>query len=215
MKPNVHAWKLGVMTCIAAGALVVNSTFAPINAKAHQLSKDEKGKESNVFLSRDGDLARGSDMEIVKGTHKVTLDVTDLNARGFQLSAFVETGSAADLCLATYNTSSQAEVLTPILCTGAEYRGKRGLHLLTNLDARPRDNFEVVVTVYQHNAQYYGAPVPWNIPCPKCEHGLARPASLAELTLQVAPMPTLASGSAVPPVQGFPVGVDVHGVECT
>lgn len=164
MKPNVRAWKLGVMTCIAAGALLVNSTFAPTNAKAHRLSQDEKGKESNVFLPRDGDPARGSDREITIGAHKVTLNVTDLNARSFRLSGFVETGSAAVLCRATYNTSNQAEVLTPILCTGAEYRGKRGLHLFTNLDARPRDNFEVVATVYQQDAQYYGAPVPWNTP---------------------------------------------------
>ncbi len=46
--------------------------------------------------------------------HKVTLNATHLTARGFQLSAFIETGSTTHACLATYSGSNQWEVLMPI-----------------------------------------------------------------------------------------------------
>ena len=164
VKPNVRAWKLVVLICIAAGALLANSTFAPTNVKAHQLSQNEKVKDSNYLQSRDGDLAHGRDKEIAAGAHKVTLDATHLTARGFQLSAFIETGSSTDACLTTYNWSNQWEVLMPILCSPSEYGGKRGIHLVSHLDARPQDNFVVVITVYQPDAQFYGLPVTWELP---------------------------------------------------
>lgn len=96
--------------------------------------------------------------------HKVTLNLSHLTERGFRLSAFVETGSTADVCHAAYSTTNQPEVLMPISCTPTEYRGKHGIRLLSCLWAYPRDNFEVTVSIYQPYAQYYGAPVLYDIP---------------------------------------------------
>ena len=152
------------MICIAAGALLANSTFAPTNAKAGQLTQNEKANDSNYLLSRDGDPTRGRDKETVIGAHKVALDATHLTARGFQLSAFIETGSSTDACLTTYNGSNQWEVLMPILCSPSEYGGKRGIHLVSHLAARPQDNFVVAITVYQPDAQFYGVPVTLELP---------------------------------------------------
>jgi len=64
------------------------------------------------------------------GVHRVTLNGNHLLTSGFQPSAFVETGSTADVCLATYNTSNQPENLAPILCSAIEYRGKHGIRLV-------------------------------------------------------------------------------------
>ena len=96
--------------------------------------------------------------------HKVTLNLTHLTGRGFRLSAFIETGSTADVCLATYNTSTQPELLMPISCTATEYRGKHGIRLLSYLWAYPSDDFKVTITVHQLYAQYYGEPVLFDLP---------------------------------------------------
>jgi hypothetical protein len=96
------------------------------------------------------------------GAHKVTLDVTHLIASGFQLSAFVETGSTADVCLATYNASNQPEDLAPILCSPIEFRGKHGIRLFSYLSTHPGDDFVATITVFQQDAQYYTAPVRCN-----------------------------------------------------
>jgi len=91
--------------------------------------------------------------------HKITLNGTHLTNFGFRLSAFIETGSTGDLCLATYNTSNWVEGLAPILCEPTEYHGKRGIRLLSHLPAHPPDDFAVVLTVYQQDARRYAAPI--------------------------------------------------------
>jgi hypothetical protein len=97
------------------------------------------------------------------GAHKVTLNVTHVSTSGFQLSAFVETGSTADVCLATYNASNQPEDLAPILCSPIEFRGKHGIRLFSYLSTHPADDFVATVTVYQQDAQYYTAPVRFDL----------------------------------------------------
>ena len=105
------------------------------------------------------EVAEVAPTKTTPGAHKVTLNPTHLIGSGFQLSAFVETGSTADVCLATYNTSNQAEDLAPILCSAIEFRGKRGIRLFSSLSTHPADDFVATVTVYQQDAQYYTAPV--------------------------------------------------------
>ena|SRR5882672_6786151 len=90
---------------------------------------------------------------------KVTLNGTHLTNSGFRLSAFIETGSTTDLCLATYNTSNWVEGLAPILCEATEYHGRRGIRLLSYLPAHPPDDFVLVLTVYQQDARRYAAPI--------------------------------------------------------
>ena len=101
----------------------------------------------------------GAATKTTPGAHKVTLNATHLIGSGFQLSAFVETGSTADVCLATYNASNQPEDLAPILCSPIEFRGKHGIRLFSSVSTHPSDDFVATVTVYQQDAQYYTAPV--------------------------------------------------------
>lgn len=91
--------------------------------------------------------------------HKITLNGTHLTNSGFRLSAFIETGSTADLCLVTYKTTNWVEGLAPILCEATEYHGKRGIRLLSYLPAHPPDGFVVVLTVYQQDARRYATPI--------------------------------------------------------
>jgi hypothetical protein len=91
--------------------------------------------------------------------HKITLNGTHLTNSGLRLSAFIETGSTSDLCLATYNTSNWVEGLSPILCEATEYDGRRGIRLLSYQPAHPPDDFAVVLTVYQQDARRYTAPI--------------------------------------------------------
>jgi|SRR5690349_11061790 hypothetical protein len=112
-----------------------------------------------VAFARAQERPEGAPTKITPGAHKVTLNVTHLIGSGFQLSAFVETGSTADVCLATYNASSQTEDLAPILCSAVEFRGKHGIRLFSSLSTHPSDDFVATVTVYQQDAQYYTAPV--------------------------------------------------------
>ena len=90
---------------------------------------------------------------------RVTLNVIHLTRLPFWVSAFVETRSTADACVATYNASSRVELLQPVFCDVTEFRGKRGIRLTSNLWAYPPDNFAVTITVFQQGAQYYGVPV--------------------------------------------------------
>ena len=97
---------------------------------------------------------------VTKATaQSVTLNVIHLTRLPFRVSTFVETGSTADVCVATYNASNRVEVLQPVFSDVTEFRGKRGIRLTSNLRACPADNFAVTITVFQHGAQYYGVPV--------------------------------------------------------
>ena len=106
-------------------------------------------------------VARGQGSPEVTPTpaHKLTVNASHLVGSGFQLSVFVETGSTADVCIAAFNTSNRPEDLAPILCSPIEYRGKRGVRLLSYLPAHPPDDFVAALTVYQQGAQYYGPPI--------------------------------------------------------
>jgi hypothetical protein len=98
-------------------------------------------------------------VRVAAGARTIALNSTHLVAGGFQISAFLETGSDSEVCIATYNRSNQPEELAPILCDATEYHGKRGIRLVSYLGAHPNDNFAVTISVYQEDAQFYGAPV--------------------------------------------------------
>jgi hypothetical protein len=98
------------------------------------------------------------------GANTVTLNATHLVASGFKISAFVETGSNSEVCLATYRKSSRPEELAPILCNAEEYRGKRGISIVSYLETHPPDDFVVTITVYQQDAQFYGVPIRYDVP---------------------------------------------------
>ena len=93
------------------------------------------------------------------GAQKVSLNVTHVTASGFQISAFVETGSVADVCLVTYNTSNHPEDLAPIMCSATENHGRYGVLLSSYLSAPLPDDFVATLTVYQQDAKYYSSPV--------------------------------------------------------
>lgn len=95
--------------------------------------------------------------------YKITLNGTHLTNSGFHLSAFIETGSASNLCLVTYNTSNWVEGLAPMLCEATEYHGRRGIRLLSYLPAHPPDDFVVVLTVFQQDARRYAAPIRFDL----------------------------------------------------
>ena len=97
------------------------------------------------------------------GANTISLNVTHLVANGFQISAFVETGSNSVLCLATYNRSNRPEELAPIFCNASEYRGKRGIRVVSYLASHPPDDFVVTITLYQPNAQFYGVPIRYDV----------------------------------------------------
>ena len=98
------------------------------------------------------------------GANTITLNLTHLVASGFQISAFVETGSNSELCLATYNRSNRPEDLAPIFCNATEYRGKRGIRVVSYLGGHPPDDFMVTITLYQPDAQFYGMPMRYDVP---------------------------------------------------
>lgn len=97
------------------------------------------------------------------GAHTITLNASHLVASGFQISAFVGTGSNSEVCLATYNKSNSPEELAPIVCSATEYRGKRGISLVSYLGTHPPDDFVVTITVYQQDAQFYGTPIRYDV----------------------------------------------------
>ena len=148
--------KLGALVLILTLALAANGLAQDVATHVAKEVKDaEKATETN---STEG----GSEVahrKTIAGAHKVTLNVTHLIASGFELSAFVETGSTADVCLATYNTFNQSENVAPILCSAIEYRGKKGIRLFSYLSTHPPDDFVATLTVYHQDAQYYTAPV--------------------------------------------------------
>ena len=98
------------------------------------------------------------------GANTITLNVTHLVEIGFQISAFVETASNSELCLATYNRSNRPEDLGPIFCYATEYRGKRGIRVVSYLEGHPPDDFMVTISVYQPDAQFYGMPMRYDVP---------------------------------------------------
>lgn len=97
---------------------------------------------------------------VTKATaQSVTLNVIHLTRLPFRVSAFVETGSTADVCVATYDAPNRVELLQPVFCDVTGFRGKRGIRLTSNLWAYSPDNFAATITVFQQGAQYYGVPV--------------------------------------------------------
>lgn len=97
------------------------------------------------------------------GAGQVTLDYTVFD--GTTVQAFIETGSASPLCLATFNESDVPGVQSPILCNQRDFQGKHGVRVVFGfLSGGPTSDTIQTITVYQPGAHGYGQPVLFTTP---------------------------------------------------
>jgi len=91
---------------------------------------------------------------------RVELDESFVTGGGFDVNAFVPTGSSSDKCLATLTESNFAMSGTVLFCNRRKVNEVPGVRIAIFLpQPAPADLF-YAVTVYQEFAQGYGTPIP-------------------------------------------------------
>lgn len=96
------------------------------------------------------------------GTGSVRLDENFVFAGGFELGAFVPTGTDGDTCLVTLRDSDFAIAGTTVYCSGEQFDdGQLGIWVHVFLPVPAPEDFVMFITVYQEFARGYGQPTPF------------------------------------------------------
>ncbi len=93
------------------------------------------------------------------GAGPIALRGNHLKASGFELSAFVATGSSNRNCLCTLRESNFAVFGTTLFCAPRRFQGKDGVFIHIFFPAPAPSNLIQGITLYQEGAHGYGAPV--------------------------------------------------------
>ena len=93
------------------------------------------------------------------GAGPINFSGEHLKAGGFELSAFVETGSTSLNCLCTLRESNFAVFGTVLFCAPRGFEGKDGVFVHVFFPFPAPANLIHQITLYQEGAKGYGSPV--------------------------------------------------------
>jgi len=96
------------------------------------------------------------------GAGHVELNESFVFAGGFEVDAFVPTGSGSDRCLVTLSESDFAIAGTTVYCGVRQVDAQLGIFIHVFLPVPAPQHFVITLTVYQEFAREYGQPIPFH-----------------------------------------------------
>lgn len=143
---------------VAAGAYTVEATahIAAFPGTSGQSGANLQACALTVFVT-----PASPTTSIPIGAGHVELNETFAFAGGFELGAFVPTGSDSNKCLVTLSESDFAISGTTVYCGVRQVDGQRGIFIHVLLPVPAPEHLVMSLTVYQEFARGYGQPVPF------------------------------------------------------